>query len=119
MHDFGELLKHLCKERDYTQAQLAEKLGKSKSAICRYENNQKLPSLETLIDISNLFNTSLDYLVGIEKKESISTNDLSARQFDIIKTLLTEFHDKKKYRRNGLTKCQLEIMNEIIIEFMN
>ena len=60
MYDLGELIKRLRTERGYTQAQLAKKLNKSKSAISRYESNQKMPSLETLIDISILFNVCLD-----------------------------------------------------------
>lgn len=72
MTDFGERLKLLRTDKKYTQAQVAKKLNKTKAAICNYENGQKFPSLQTLIDIAELFNVSLDYLIGLNQKETIS-----------------------------------------------
>jgi transcriptional regulator with XRE-family HTH domain len=70
MYDFGELLKQLRKEKGYSQEQLAQKINKSKSLISKYENNQKLPTLETLIDLSVLFDVSLDFLAQIPRIKS-------------------------------------------------
>lgn len=119
MYDFGVLLKQLRQERGYTQVQLAKKLNKSKSSICKYESNEKFPTLETMIDISILFNVSLDYLAGIEKGKSFQINDLTHSQVDIINTLLVEFRTAKKYTTVGLTQRQLQIINEIIVEFFH
>lgn len=117
MYDLGEIIKQLRKEKGYTQMQLAEKLNKSKSTISKYESNQKSPPLDTLIDISVLFHVSLNYLAGIEKEKSISIHGLTPAQTNIITALLMEFSNKKKYKQIGLTKNQLEIINEIFIEF--
>lgn len=118
MYDLGELIKALRAERGYSQAKLAEKLNKSKSTISKYESNQKMPPLETLIDISLLFNVSLDYLAGIEKGKSFPISGLTHEQIEIINTLIIEFRNKKKYSPVSLTKRQLELINEIIIEFL-
>lgn len=118
MYDFGELIKSLRNDRGYTQAQLAKKINKSKSTVCRYESNQKMPSLETLIDISVLFHVSLDYLTGIEKKKSISIHDLTPGQADVVDTLLIEFQRKDKMTHVGLTQRQLHIVNALLIEFL-
>lgn len=117
MYDLGELIKQLRIERGFSQAKLGEKLNKSKSTISKYESNQKMPPLETLIDISILFNVSLDYLAGLEKGKFISINDLTPEQTNIINTLLIEFHNRQKYTHKGLTKRQLEIFNDLMIEF--
>lgn len=119
MYDFGELLKQLRLKRKYSQAQLASKLSKSKSSICKYESNQKTPTLETMINISRLFNVSLDTLAGLEKKETASLDGLTPEQIDIINTLLIEFYDKKKFDRKELSKRQLELMNSIIVELLH
>lgn len=119
MYDFGDLLKCLRTKRGYTQAQLAEKLNKNKSSISKYENNQKLPTLDTMIDISRLFNISLDTLAGIEKKETISLDGLTPKQIDIISTLLIEFHSKKKPLHANLTNRQCEIMANLVTEFLH
>lgn len=118
MYDLGELIKRLRTERGYTQAQLAKKLNKSKSAISRYESNQKIPSLETLIDISILFNVSLDYLAGKEKGNFISIMNLTPAQTNIITTLLIEFRNKKKYQPISMSRRQLDILNEMVVEFL-
>ncbi|ANU46824.1 transcriptional regulator [Enterocloster clostridioformis] len=97
MYDLGELIKVLRTERGYSQAKLAEKLNKSKSTISKYESNQKMPPLETLINISLLFNVSLDYLAGIEKGKSFPISSLTRKQIEIINTLIIEFRNKKKY----------------------
>lgn len=119
MYDFGELLRQLRTERGYTQAQLAKKLNKSKSIICKYESGQKLPSLETLIDISSLFNVSLDYLTNLDKRKTISINNLTDTQAAIIHTLINEFTNKKNYRQFELSGVQLNIINSILKEFLN
>lgn len=118
MYDFGELLKQLRKEKGYSQEQLAQKINKSKSLISKYENNQKLPTLETLIDLSVLFDVSLDFLAGKEKGKTIMVNNLTTSQISIINTLMKEFHNSKpKYVSKGLTTRQLDIFNGLIIEF--
>lgn len=118
MYDFGELLRQLRKEKGYSQEQLAQKINKSKSLISKYENNQKLPTLETLIDLSVLFDVSLDFLAGKEKGRTIMVNNLSSSQIDIINMLIREFHKyKSKYGAKGLSTVQLEIFNKLIIEF--
>ncbi len=119
MFDIGQRIKYLRNQNGFTQAQLAKKLNKSKSAICRYESGGKEPSLNTLIDISTLFNVSLDYLVGLEKKDVISIENLTPNQINILNTLLVEFRNMKSYQQVKLTGRQLDILNELISEFLS
>ena len=64
MSSFGERLKRLRKERDVTQATLAEYLGVVSSAVGKYETiENSYPSVEALIKISEFFNVSIDYLL--------------------------------------------------------
>ena len=62
---FGTTLAELRKKAGkMTQQQLAEKLGVERGAVANYESKGKLPHLETLLKIADLFGVSLDYLVG-------------------------------------------------------
>src|SRR4028119_812399 len=62
---FGTVLAELRKQKGkMTQQQLAEKLGVERGAVANYESKGKLPHLETLMKIADLFQVSLDYLVG-------------------------------------------------------
>ena len=63
--DFMPLrLKELRKQAGLNQSELADKLGISTSAIGMYEQGRRDPDTQILIKIANIFNVSLDYLVG-------------------------------------------------------
>ena len=49
-----------------TQAQVAAKTGLTASAICNYENGDRVPSLQKLQALAAFYNVSLDYLTGRE-----------------------------------------------------
>lgn len=51
MVDFGNTLKSLRLRKKYTQSQLAQKLGLTKSVISAYETGLRLPSYDVLINI--------------------------------------------------------------------
>ena len=51
----------------FTQAELAKKIGVSKSTIANYESGYRNPDNKTLIKIANVFNVSTDELLGIKQ----------------------------------------------------
>ena len=63
---FSKRLKELRKEAGLTQQQLGDQLNLTKVSICSYENGTRMASIETLIDIANLFKVDLDYLIGTD-----------------------------------------------------
>lgn len=74
-------LKKLRTKKGLTQSQLAGVLGISQQSINKYENQNAEPDIETLKNLADLFNTSIDYLVGhteidhkIEKTEKYDLN---------------------------------------------
>ena len=54
-----EKLKQIRKENNLTQQQLADELCLSRTVITKYEKGHSVPSLDTLILISNYFKTSI------------------------------------------------------------
>ncbi len=61
----GERLSELRKDRGYTQQQLGDRLSVSKYTISSYENNKTSPDDHNLILMAELFDVSLDYLMGL------------------------------------------------------
>ena len=57
-------LKELRQEVQITQKQLAEKLGTSQQVIGYYENGINQPAPDTLIQLADFFQCSIDYLLG-------------------------------------------------------
>jgi transcriptional regulator with XRE-family HTH domain len=64
MKIFGERLKELRLEKKYTQKMLADKLQISHNTIHAWETNKQEPSMMTLLELSDIFGVSLDYLFG-------------------------------------------------------
>lgn len=57
-------IKEFRKTINLTQKQMAERLNISERAYQYYESGQREPNLDTLFDISNVFDISIDYLLG-------------------------------------------------------
>ena len=88
MVDFGNTLKPLRLKENMTQAQLAKKLGVTKSVISAYETGLRLPSYDILICIAKTFNVSTDYLLGVENKQEIDLSGLSDDEVIALKNLI-------------------------------
>ena len=71
--EFGEKIQTLRKLSGLTQEQLAEKLYISRTAVSKWESGKGYPNIESLKDIAQMFNVSIDYLLSSEEIISIST----------------------------------------------
>ena len=60
----GSRIKELRKQNNLTQKQLGDMVNVTKVSICCYENGTRLPSLEVLEDLSEIFKVTTDYLLG-------------------------------------------------------
>ncbi|MBO5304174.1 MAG: helix-turn-helix transcriptional regulator [Clostridia bacterium] len=58
----GKQMKELRKDMGLTQQQVADKLNISRVNYTRYETDVVCPDFDTLIDIADFFNVSLDFL---------------------------------------------------------
>ena len=64
MKIFQERLIEQRKLNNYTQRQLAEYLQIAQPSYIRYEKGTSEPSLENLVKLADLFDVSVDYLLG-------------------------------------------------------
>ena len=89
----GEKIKNLRLQRNWTQAQLAKKLGLNKSAISQYEVCFRLPSLQTITKFSHIFNVTTDYLLNLDhnNSEKIKLKGLTQSQINSILTVADEY----------------------------
>lgn len=77
----GNKLKELRKQKRLTQKELAAALDIGISQLNKYESGMHMPPIKKLIHLSNIFDTTLDYLV-------------KGRQTD-----MTELHNSKFIKR--------------------
>ena len=57
-------IKQLREDKDLTQNYIAIKLNMSQPQYARYESGRRDFPIDILIKIANIYNTSIDYLVG-------------------------------------------------------
>ena len=62
----AERLALLRRERDMTQKEVGQELGKSLNSYQRYETNEREPTAPVLVQMAKFYNVSLDYLVGLK-----------------------------------------------------
>ncbi len=80
MSQFSKNLRSLRKEANMRQQDLADKLGVAQTTIASYEQGQRFPNHETLIEMADFFNVSIDFLLG---REDNNTFDLSKVKKDL------------------------------------
>lgn len=60
----GERLRQLRCAHDYRQTYVADQLGITRAAYAYYELDQRQPTPENMIRLADLYQVSIDYLVG-------------------------------------------------------
>ena len=100
--EFSERLKELRKKANFTQVEVAEKLGISQPAYASWERGVKKPTQENLVKIAQVLNVSVDYLVGnLEESDELDNIELLFRM-----------------NSKGLTEEEKGIFKKELIEFM-
>jgi transcriptional regulator with XRE-family HTH domain len=61
--DIGNRIYSLRKKTDLTQEQLAEKLQISRQSVTKWESNDSIPDVGKLVELSQIFQVSIDYLI--------------------------------------------------------
>ena len=75
-------LRELRTKNGLTQNEIAAKLKVSGQTILNWENGIYEPKINQLIELADLFNVSVDYL--IERKNNVNTVDVICRELDKI-----------------------------------
>lgn len=105
----GERIKHLRKEQQLTQQQLADIVGITYIQIGRYETGKSNASSETLQKIATALNSTTDFLMNGGNAEQLNDKELlqqfkeienlPANDKNVIKTLIDAFITKKKVQK--------------------
>lgn len=73
MENLGARIANLRKEQNITQAELGKRLNISAQAVSKWENGLSEPDIETVTKLCEIFQISLDSLVGKEKPKNDET----------------------------------------------
>ncbi len=103
--EFAEKLIALRKGRELTQEQLAEQLNVSRQSVSKWESGQVVPEVEKIVELSRVFDVSIDYLLKPSELDALS-----------VKTQMLEQQQKKMLvREQKRTRIFKNIMYSVIV----
>lgn len=91
---FGEKLKEARKGVGYSQEELANKLGVSRSAITKWETDKGMPDITNIKAIAQLLNISIDYLLDDGTKLDFTTTRKPINLSELTDKKLNVFNKK-------------------------
>ena len=91
----GERIKYLREAKGLTQKDVANKLGLESAAVSKYELNLREPNIEALKKLSEIFEVSTDFLLGLTPDVYIGEKDKATFNLTNI---------KNKYEKNSTTE---------------
>ncbi|MBQ8299527.1 MAG: helix-turn-helix domain-containing protein [Clostridia bacterium] len=101
----AENIKTLRKQHSFTQEQLSEALGVTVSAVYKWESGQSVPEVKMLMELADLFEISVDTLLGYDRQNENIENRIkrigkfvAERDFD--EALVEAKKALKKYPNN-------------------
>ena len=86
----GSRIQALRKQQGLSQEELADRLGLSRQAIGKWESGSSMPSIDNLIELSSILQTSVDYLLTGREPEPLSKESESVISAETLQALLAE-----------------------------
>lgn len=88
-------IKLLREKYAHKQSDLAKKLNVTRSSVNAWEMGISIPSTQNIIEISNLYDVSTDYLFGLERNSTINIEGLSDKEVGAIIEIINCFKMNK------------------------
>ena len=80
---------------NWTQVQLAQKLGITKQTVSNWENDNIQPSIDMLVKLSKIFNVTTDSLLGLTPTNTINVDGLPTEFVSHIVQIIDDYKAKK------------------------
>ena len=73
----ADRIKALREQKKMTQAELAKRLGITRSGVNAWEMGISVPSTQYIVELANIFGVSADYLLGRKEGAALSVSGLT------------------------------------------
>lgn len=111
MAEYKSRIKELRKKNGWSQKELAKNVGVKASAISMWENDKRRPDFNSLVSLANIFDISIDYLIG---RERIEDDDAIFQQ-----DLLDAFHSLNENGKQFILEQIAFLSNKEIFSLKN
>ena len=96
----ADRIKALRESRGWTQAELARRMNMTRNGINSWEQGLSMPSTQSLVDLARLFSVSTDYLLGVEKHNTVNVTGLDEKDVALIAQLAERLRSAAKNNEN-------------------
>lgn len=91
----GERISQQRTTRNWSQVDLAKRLGVAKQTISNWENDNIQPSIEMLVRLSRIFGVTTDYLLGLEDTPRLEVEGLPPEVVAHLSLLIKDYQKNK------------------------
>lgn len=88
-----DTIKSLRETAGLSQSALAKRLGVTRSSVNAWEMGLSIPTAQYIVELSQLFHVSTDYLLGLNNTQAIYIDRLSQEEKQILYSLIHYFQD--------------------------
>lgn len=96
----ADRIKHLREELNLSQAELAKRLGITRSSVNAWELGISVPSTQYIVELSELFKVSTDYLLCVDSTACVSVKGLSEEDVKLVYSLVSHLRNKNNMIRD-------------------
>lgn len=90
----GQRIQELRKQRGMSQERLGDALGVSRQAVSKWEGDNGIPELDTLIAMSRLFGVTVGQLLGVEEPEKQKDTHTGEADADKVEAVLRRYAEQ-------------------------
>ena len=91
----AERIKALREARGWTQAELARRINITRYGVNSWEQWLSMPSPACLVDLSKVFSVSTDYLLGVERLETVNVTGLDEKDVAMLAQLADRLRETR------------------------
>lgn len=95
IYNIADKIRYLRDKAGLTQTALAKRLGISRSAVNSWEMSLSSPSVANVIEMTQIFHVSADYLLDTSDKMMIDITNLTNDQREVVLKLIACFESDK------------------------
>ena len=91
----AERIKALREARGWTQAELARRINITRNGVNSWEQGLSMPSPTCLVDLAKVFSVSTDYLLGVERLETVNVTGLDEKDVAMLAQLADRLRETR------------------------
>ncbi|MFI3171373.1 MAG: helix-turn-helix transcriptional regulator [Eubacteriales bacterium] len=89
----------LREKKNLTQSALAKILGITRSSVNAWEMGISVPSTQYIVELSEYFSVSTDYLLGVNKTVTLDISGLNDSDIEILHQLTQHLKEKNRVEK--------------------